>query len=118
MPNYELTGTVKKLMPVMTFPSGFTKREVIISTEGDRFPQDIPVGFAKDKIAMLETVNEGERIKVSFDLRGREYNGKYFVNCEGWKLQKMDGAVAEPAPSSDPAFVEPDIGDLDDKMPF
>ena len=117
MPNYELTGTVKKLMPVMTFPSGFTKREVILTSEGDRFPSDIPVGFSKDKISMLDALNEGERIKVTFDLRGREYNGKYFISCDGWKLQKLDGATAENAPPPENAFGG-DVGDLDDKMPF
>ena len=117
MPNYELTGTVKKVMPVMSFQSGFTKREVIITSEGDRFPSDIPVGFSKDKIALLDTVQEGERIKVTFDLRGREYNGKYFVNCDGWKLQKMD-AGADAASQPPPDVFEPDIGDLEDKMPF
>ena len=117
MPNYELTGTVKKIMPLMTFPSGFTKREVIITSEGDRFPQEIPMGFTKDKISMLDTLKEGERIKVTFDLRGREYNGKYFINCEGWKLQKMDDGSAD-APPSPPSNFEPEPGDLDDKMPF
>ena len=117
MPNYELTGTVKKVMPVMTFQSGFTKREILVTSEGDRFPSDIPVGFSKDKIALLDAVNEGERVKVTFDLRGREYNGKYFINCEGWKLQKLDGATSEGTTPPENAF-EPDVGDLDDKMPF
>ena len=118
MPNYELTGTVKKVLPTMSFPSGFTKREVVITTEGDRFPSDIAIGFSKDRIASLDALKEGERIKVSFDLRGREYNGKYFVSCDGWKFQKLDEGAADAAPPSATTDFDSDPGDPDDRMPF
>ena len=110
MPSYSFTGTIKKILPVMTFPSGFTKREVVVTPEGDKFPQDIAVGFFKDKIAQLDTFKEADRVTVTFDLAGREYNGKYFVGCNGWKIQKLDGDASMPAD-----FGPADIG-LDDDV--
>ena len=111
MPSYAFTGTIKKILPVMTFPSGFTKREVIVTPEGDKFPQDIPVGFTKDKVAMLDAFQEADRVTVNFNLTGREYNGKYFINCDGWKIQKLDGSAA--MPDLDPSDIGiDDIGGL------
>jgi hypothetical protein len=57
-------------------------------------------------------------VEVSFNVRGNEYNGKYYVNLQAWKLNKMDGGPADsentpPAPDFEPA------GDQDDDdLPF
>jgi hypothetical protein len=37
---------------------------------------------------MLDNYKEGERIKVSFDLRGREWNGKYLTNLNAWRIER------------------------------
>ncbi|MCL1856235.1 MAG: DUF3127 domain-containing protein [Kiritimatiellaeota bacterium] len=112
MPSYTFTGTIKKILPVMTFPSGFTKREIVVTPEGDKYPQDIAVGFVKDKIAMLDGLQEAERVTIHFNLTGREYNGKYFCGCDGWKIQKLDGNAAA-SPDLDPADIGfDDIGGL------
>jgi hypothetical protein len=66
-------------------------------------------------------------VKVSFDIRGNEYNGKYYVNLNAWKLEKAGGAAAPPADSGfgghePPAHLsEPpaDYGkESDDDIPF
>ena len=116
MPTYELVGTVKTVLDPQTFASGFSKREVVISPENERFPNDVPVSFAKDRAKLLDPLKPGDRVKIQFDLRGREYNGRYFVNCEGWKLEKAD-EDQPPAAPADSAF-EQDIGAADDTMPF
>ena len=54
---------------------------------------------------------------MSFNVRGNEYNGKYYVNLQAWKLNKSAGEVSanEESPS-EPDF-EP-AGDDDDDLPF
>ena len=42
---------------------------------------------------LLDAVSEGQEIKVFFDIRGREYNGKYFNNLVGWKIEGFGEAV-------------------------
>ena len=56
-------------------------------------------------------------MEVSFNVRGNEYNGKYYVNLQAWRLNKSSGeyAPSEQAPS-EPDF-EP-VGDDDDDLPF
>jgi hypothetical protein len=40
-------------------------------------------------VSLLDSVSAGQEIKVSFDIRGREYNGKYFNNLVGWRIETL-----------------------------
>lgn len=104
---FELVGTVKVIMDMMSFPSGFTKREFVVTMEDD-YPQDIKLVCVKEKCALLDTVAPGERVKVSFRLRGNEYKEKYYVDLQAFKVEKMDvdGSTVEydnlEPPTADP----------------
>lgn len=92
MATYEMTGAVKVVLDEVTFPSGFNKREFVVTTEEDRYPQDIKFECVKEKTAMLSDVTVGQRVKVTFDIRGNEYNDRYFVNLSAWRLEPADAA--------------------------
>jgi hypothetical protein len=95
MPGYELTGTVKVVMDVVRFDSGFTKREFVVTTVEERYPQDIKFECVKERCELLNDVKPGQRVTVSFDLRGNEFKGKYFVSLSAWKVQAVGGSVDE-----------------------
>jgi len=121
---YDLTGKVKLIQEPQTFASGFTKREIVITVEEGRYPQDINLEFLQDKVSLLDELSEGQEVKVFFDIRGREYNGRYFNNLVGWKLE-MDESPAVPsvAPMSDqdrPPIPDDseEPGEFDDDIPF
>ena len=112
---YELTGKIKLLQEPKTFSSGFTKREMVVIVEDGKYPQEINLEFVQDKIALLDALQPGQEVTVSFDIRGREYNGRYFNNLQGWKVVTA-GDVAD-APPPDAHYPEPsDFGD--DDIPF
>ena len=112
--SYELTGKIKLIQDEQTFASGFTKREMVVTVDDGRYPQHINLEFVKDKISLLEGLEPGQEVTVSFDIRGREYNGRYFNNLQGWKVVAADSAAAEePAPQTDEP---PPMGDKD--IPF
>jgi len=124
MPQYEFTGTVKKLMDVFSTPSGFTKREVVVTSENDRYPQDVCFEFVMDKIGLLDNIQEADRVTITFDLRSREYNGRYFLSASAWRIQKLDGTdtqgAGEAAAGGDSSggdlYSDPES--LSDDMPF
>ena len=121
MPTYGLTGTVKLVMDQQTFPSGFTKREFVVTTEGEKYPQDIKFECLKDKTSLLDEVQPGQRVNVSFDLRGNEYKDRYYVNLVAWKLDNAGEASAAPADEEGPpveALAEPEEEMGDDAIPF
>lgn len=97
---FEITGTLKKVFDEQTFGSGFNKREFVLTIESGRFTQDIKFECVKDKVALLAGLEPGAKLKVFFDLRGREWKESYFVNLNAWKIETdSDGADAGAAPS-------------------
>ena len=98
---YELTGKVKLVQDPQTFSSGFTKREVVVTVEDGKYTQDINLEFLQDKVSLLDNVSEGQEIKIFFDIRGREYNGRYFNNLVGWKIESKESGGDEQPPIPD-----------------
>lgn len=87
--SYELTGKVKTIGNTQTFDSGFQKREFVVTTN-EQYPQDIKLELIKDKCAMLNSYSIGDDVRVSFNIRGNEYNGKYYVNLQAWRISKLE----------------------------
>lgn len=110
---YELSGKVKVIQDAQTFGSGFTKREFVVTVEDGKYPQDINLELVQDKVSLLDTVNVGDEVTVTFDIRGREYNGRYFNNLQAWKLV-VDSAGGS-APAEEPVA---DEFDDDSDIPF
>ena len=116
---YDLTGKIKLIQEARTFDSGFTKREMVVIVEDGKFPQEISLEFVQDKVALLDNLAVGQEVTVSFDIRGREYNGRYFNNLQGWKVSAV--IAGHNFPTEGPAtgntnFTPPDYDDSD--IPF
>jgi len=103
-------GTIIAIDEMITFDSGFTKREFVIKTSDDGdYPQDIKFELVKDKCAMIDKYKIGDRVTVHLNIRGREWKEKYFVNLIAWKLEGH-------AEQSIPAPVQGDVSS--DDIPF
>jgi len=59
---------------------------------------------------------------VSFDIRGREWNDRFFVDLTAWKVEKLSDegeSAAEPVEVAQPAEDPADYGIEDDEdIPF
>lgn len=115
---FEISGTIKKVFPEQTFGSGFNKREFVVTIESGRFPQDIKFECVKDKVSLLSNLKPDDKVKVFFDLRGREYKESYFVNLNAWKLETLSSASGAPAPDDDGAPLPEAPGETVDDVPF
>jgi hypothetical protein len=98
--NFELTGTLKQLMDLQTFASGFTKREFVIEVQDGKYPQMIKFECVKDKTAILDGLAIGDEITVTFDIRGNEFKERFYVNLVAWKLSKGGGSSDTPQQSA------------------
>jgi hypothetical protein len=71
----------------------------------DKYPQELKFEIVQDSVPMLQNFTEGEEVDVSFDLRGNEYNDKYYVNLRAWKIESLGKPaqvpVAQAAPQND-----------------
>lgn len=94
MSELKLTGTIKLVNELQTFDSGFVKREFVITTN-EQYPQDVKFEVVKDKATDFDKFNKvGDVVDVKFNVRGNEYNSKYYVNLQAWYIAKADGANA------------------------
>ena len=116
--SYNIEGTVKVINDTQTFDSGFQKREVVITTEDDKFPQDVKLEFVKDSVAKLDEFKVGDFVKLAFSIRGNEYNGKYYVNLSAFAIAhtKQENTPVAAAPVAAP-FPTGGTDDGDD-LPF
>ena len=67
--------------------NGFRKRQLVIETN-EQYPQKLAIDFVQDKVSDLDNINVGDNVEVSINIRGSEYNGKFYTNLQGWKIIK------------------------------
>lgn len=121
--SYEMTGTVKVVMDLMTFDSGFTKREFVITTK-DKYPQDVKFETVRDKVALCDQLEPGQEATVHFDIRGNEYKDRYFVNLNAWRVQAGGSEAGPSSPAGAEAPFDTDVpesaadGGADENYPF
>jgi len=124
-----MKGTVKRLFPVWkSETSEFYKREFVVTT-AEQYPSDVKFSALKEKSDQLNGIQEGDQINVKFDVRGREYNDRYYVDLNAWRVEKMgaeglpapEGAAPQPATAEvppAPAFNPGAPASTEDDLPF
>lgn len=122
--SFELTGTLKVLEDLQTFASGFTKREFVIEIPDGKYPQMVKFEVVRDKINQLDKVSIGDELKVTFDVRGNEYKGRYYVNLNAWKIEGSGGgggngdSQEDPPPGAFDNSFDNEAEPTDDDIPF
>lgn len=97
----EVLGRIKMIDETKSFgANGFRKREMVVTTD-EQYPQHIMIEFTQDKCDLLNNYTAGEPVKVSINLRGREWvnpqgETKYFNSIQGWRIEKADGGQNQP----------------------
>ena len=92
----EIKGKVDKILDVQEFSSGFKKQVIVIEVDGT-FPQKVAVEFGKEKSDLLSSVAVGNEVSASVNIRGSEYNGRYFVSLAGWKIDILSAGTSTEA---------------------
>jgi single-strand DNA-binding protein len=65
------------------------KKEFVVKTD-ETYPQMVKCELINDKINLLSSYVKGDAVDVSFNFRGREWQGKYFTNIQVWKIAKAE----------------------------
>jgi len=100
----EVLGKIRFVGPTKEIGNnGFRKRELVVTTD-EQYPQHISISFTQDKCDLLDSYQLGEEIKVSINIKGREWvnpegETKYFNDITGWRVERMQQAPASPPQS-------------------
>ncbi|MCP1996626.1 DUF3127 domain-containing protein [Flavobacterium sp. HSC-61S13] len=98
-------GRIKAIHQSQQVSQSFTKRELVVTTE-EQYPQHIIIEFTQDRCDLLDSFQIGQPVKVSINLRGREWvnpqgETKYFNSIQGWKIDAENSAPRyDPVPES------------------
>lgn len=117
----QIKGRIKTIFPTIQVSDKFAKRDVVITTTTDMYPQDILVQFTQDKCAILDLYKSGDEVDVDYNLKGREWinpqgEAKYFNTIEGWRINRASGASPIPKEVQKDVPVE-QVEDIND-LPF
>lgn len=99
----ELKGTIKQIFQRQDVSGTFSKREFVITTQ-EQYPQHILMEFTQDKCDLLDKYQVGKSVKVSINVRGREWvnpqgETKYFNTLQAWRIE-ADGQAQTPTPGA------------------
>lgn len=99
--SFEITGTLVKKYETETKGESFRVRDFVIkANDGGQYDNFVKFQTTQDRTAIIDDYNEGDEIKVHFDLRGRQWQEKYFTNLNAWRVEKLN-ATAPAAPAAD-----------------
>lgn len=101
-----IKGKLVEIGETQQLTETFQKREFVIEfSENPEYPEFIKFELIKDKCALLDKLNNGDEIDVSFNLKGRKWvdadkNVKYFNSLQAWKIEvvsKQENAAGDVA---------------------
>ncbi len=125
--SFEITGTLEKKYETETKGESFRVRDFVIkANDGGQYDNFVKFQCTQDRTAIIDQFNEGDEIKVHFDLRGRQWQDKYFTNLNAWRVEAMsagDATSSAPtanndAPGDFPSAQDAPVVEADDDLPF
>ena len=123
----EVLGKIRVLGEEQQVSATFKKRELVVTTD-EQYPQFISITFVQDKCDLMNVYNVGDDVKVSINLRGREWvnpqgETKYFNDIQGWRIEKLmsetPSASMPPMPAKEAFEPATNVKEEDhDDLPF
>ncbi len=121
-----MVGKLHKKFDTESKSSSFQAREFVVETNDSNYTQYIKFQLTQDRCSIIDPIKEGEQLKVYFDLRGREWNEKYFTNLNAWKVEAQSEIAASNSPAdsfpidqfSEPANSDQSRAEDFDDLPF
>lgn len=131
----EIIGKLLQKLPLQSgigrTGNSWQKQEFVVETI-EQYPKKVCANLWGDKVDMLDTVNIGDTVKVSFSLESREFNGKWYTDVKAWKIElstdvsvqpvaaPMTAPMAASAPAAMPTVDQDTFTDtaVSDDLPF
>lgn len=103
----EVTGKLLVKYPTNVVSDKFRKREFVLELaeeiNGNTYTNYAKMQLVQQKCDILDKFNEGDIVKVSFNIKGNrwEKEGKvnYITNLDAWRIESGAGATAQAAPA-------------------
>lgn len=112
MPNLEIEGRISQKFNVISGHSArgpWKKQDFLVEyPDGNYTSKTLFTAFGDNLVAELDKFAVGDQVRVSFNVRAREYNGRWYNDIRAWRISSDQGASAQtphqqaaPSPSID-----------------
>lgn len=136
---FDIEGKLRQKLGVQSGVSkngDWSKQDFIIEFQDGNYPSELCVtAWGQDKVADLGNYQVGDTVKVSFSIRSREYNGRWYTEVRLWKFGTPGQATpagprataatrpAAPVPPATTGIPAPSLDDMpgestEDDFPF
>ena len=136
----ELEGKIKTKLPAQGGTSArgaWVRQDFVVEYQDGNFPSEACFSaWGQERVDELARFREGDAVKVSFNVRAREYGGRWYNDLRVWRLSAAGAPQVQAAPQAAPqvapqpqapAYSAPaptiddmpiDIGTGEDDLPF
>lgn len=127
----ELEGRIARKMNVQTGTSArgaWSKQEFVLEYQEGNYPSQVCMNvWGEDKVRDLDGYQVGDRVRISFNLSSREYNGRWYTDVRAWRIEPAAGTAAPvsaapvsaaPAPAAPMPGADDMMSPLEDDLPF
>lgn len=99
----KVQGTLHRIFEPEQRSEKFTRRDFVLEIPDGQYPQLAKFQLTQDRCGLLDNHREGEQVTVHFDIRGREWNGKYLTDLNAWKITGEGTPPERPVPPAQPS---------------
>lgn len=85
----EVQGKVKAVLGAETIGAN-TKQTLVLTVKNGQYDNDLAIEYWNDKAQPLSNIQVGQTVVAKFDVKSREYNGKYYTNANGYYVNISD----------------------------
>ena len=88
MNQHTATGAIITKLPATQVSEKFRIQEFILKVgePEDKYPQEVKFQLVNDNTYLLDFIQVNDVVEVTFELRGREYNGTHYVTLNALKV--------------------------------
>lgn len=98
----EIEGKIVSKLGVRTGQSArgpWESQDFVLEYMDGSYPTSVCFSaFGNDKVQELAKYQVGDSVKVSFNIRGREYAGRWYNDLRIWRISPLQGQAAAAAP--------------------
>jgi hypothetical protein len=97
--SFEIEGKLHHVYDTEQKSESFRTREFVIETMQGSYSQYIKFQLTQDRCDIVDPYKVDQRVKVYFDLRGRQWQDKYFTNLQAWRIEAVGETQPAPMPN-------------------
>lgn len=96
-------------------------KNIFVGETLGQYPKKVAFSVMGEERFKMMNIVVGGSYTVSFDVESREWNGKWFTECQAWRTQRVDGTQEQPQQASTQTQqpqVQQNDAHTDDSLPF